>query len=109
MTAPHRSSPAGPLGRLARAVRPRRWRLVGLSLVLLAYGLLWLLYANANGPFDALRGQLFGLVVTIPTLLILIAGGNLLSDWIGVRRRSPQFTQRERDDAHAAPPEGPSS
>ena len=83
-------SPRGALSALARWVGPRRWRLVGASGVLLAYALLWVLEANAANP--ALHTQLFGLAVTIPALLVLIAGGSMLSDWVGVRHRPPQFS-----------------
>lgn len=100
-------TPSQVLDRVARAVRPRRWRLVGLSLCLLAYALLWLLEQNAANP--ALHTQLFGLVVTIPALLVLLAAFNLLGDWMGVKHRAPQFREPDRPATDEEPRADPSS
>lgn len=95
-----RRGPLQALGALATWVRPRRWRLVGLSLLLLAYAFLWVLEVHAT---DGLRTQLFSLVITVPAILVLLAGGNLLQGWIGVHHRPPRFHEPERDAASDEP------
>jgi len=93
----------GALAAIGRFVRPRRWRLVGLTGLLVAYALLWVLEAHAT---NGAHTQLLGIAVTIPALLVLIAGGNLLQDWMGVRHRPPQFAEPRRDAlANRAPSE----
>jgi hypothetical protein len=72
---------------LGRWTAPRKWRLVGVMLGLLAYGLLWVLYAAG-------ATMLLALLVVAPTLIVLIAAGNLLQGWLGISHRAPQFAQR---------------
>jgi len=79
-------------GRLARM----RWRLVGVALAVAFYAVLWVCVAAGE---TGLRGAL----ITVPVLVLLIAGGNWLQHGIGIERRAPQFSRRsvdrEREDA----------
>ena len=75
---------------------PIKWRLAGIAIGALFYVGLWLaVAAGATWLEDVL--------VTIPALVLLIAGGNWLQHWLGVQRRAPQFSRpgadAERDDA----------
>jgi hypothetical protein len=73
-----------------------RWRIVGGVLALFVYGLL-VLGAIAGAPDFA------AVVVTIPVLVFLIAAGNGLQHWLGIKRRSPQYAERVRDDEPRRP------
>jgi hypothetical protein len=77
-----------------------RWRLVGVALGLAFYAGLWVcVAAGATG--------LRGLLITVPVLVLLVAGGNWLQHGLGIRRRAPQFSQppadAEPDDAGSSP------
>jgi hypothetical protein len=76
---------------LAARLAPYRWRLVGLALCVLAYGLVWIAVVAGATP-------MLGILVTIPALLVLIAGGNWLQSWLGIKRRPPQFARPARED-----------
>ena len=80
---------------------PIKWRLAGLAILALFYVGLWLcVMAGATG--------LVGVLITIPVLVLLIAGGNWLQNWLGVQRRAPQFSRSaaegERDDGAPSAP-----
>jgi hypothetical protein len=85
---------------VAARVGEVKWRLVGLALGLCFYAALWVgVAAGATG--------LEGVLITVPVLVLLIAGGNWLQHWLGVQRRPPQFARPgtgERHDDDAAPP-----
>jgi hypothetical protein len=89
--APGTPRPRGPLARGVIAVgawtRPRTWRLIGLMLLLLFYGAGWIIYAAG-------ATWMLGLLVTGPAILVLVAAGNLMQDWLGIRHRPPQFADR---------------
>jgi hypothetical protein len=91
----------GGLAILAARLAPVRWRLVGIAIGALFYLGLWVcVAAGATG--------LEGLLVTIPVLVVLIAGGNWLQHWLGVQRRAPQFSRpgavAEHGDESTPPP-----
>ena len=73
-----------------------RWRIVGGVLALCIYGLFVL------GAIAGARG-FAAIVVTIPVLVVLIAGGNALQHWLGIKRRSPQYAERRRDEEPGEP------
>jgi len=62
------------------------WRIVAAALGVALYGLA-LLGAIAGSP------ALAGLVVTIPVLVLAVAGFNWFQQWLGIRRRPPRFAR----------------
>ena len=77
-----------------------RWRLVGAALVLAFYAGLWVcVAAGATG--------LRGVLITVPVLALLVAGGNWLQHGIGIQHRAPQFSRPTADNERDEP--GPSS
>jgi hypothetical protein len=66
-----------------------RWRALGIALGVLVYAGLWVVVAAGA---TALAAPL----VLIPVLVVLIAGGNLLSGWLGVPRKPQQFNRPDR-------------
>jgi hypothetical protein len=93
-------SPRAARRRLGAGLAPYRWRLVGVALGLLVYGLLLIV---ATGPAHGVRqseeqAALLGLLITVPVLVLLVAGGNWLQHWLGIHRRPPQFAEPPRED-----------
>ncbi len=71
------------------AISPYKWRIVAMVCVLLAYvGLLVVAIAGVPALED--------LLIAAPVLVGLVAGGNALQQWLGIRRTPPQFTRPER-------------
>ena len=63
-----------------------RWRALGVAPGVLVYAGLWAIVAAGA---TALAVPL----ILVPVLLVLIGGGNLLSGWLGVQRKAPQFNR----------------
>jgi hypothetical protein len=72
------------------------WRITGAVCCLAAYGVGWL--AEVAGAHALLAP-----LVVVPALIVLIAGGNWLQQWLGIERPSPSFTQPERADEAPSP------
>ena len=74
-------------------LRPMIWRLTGLAFGLVAYGIAWLaVVAGAR--------VLVAPLIVIPVLVVLVAGGNWLQQWLGIERPSPKFTEPAPGDEH---------
>jgi hypothetical protein len=73
-----------------------KWRLLGVAIVACFYVGLWICV-------DAGATWLEAPLLTIPVLVLLIAGGNWLQHWLGVTRRAPQFSRPRTDDGGEAP------
>ena len=71
------------------------WRLTGLAFCLVAYGVAWLVeVAGAR--------VLLAPLLVVPVLVVLIAGGNWLQQWLGIERPSPKFSQPVSREDHDA-------
>ena len=67
----------------------------------------WRLVGAARSSSRSTRGcgccvaagatSLEGVLITIPVIAVLVAGGNWLQHWLGIQRRSPQFSRPSRD------------
>ncbi len=86
-----RRRPGPSLRSLGQWVRPRRWRLVGLSLGLLCLFILWVVETHATRSVAPL-----GVAITVVALVALIGAGNLLEGWMGIKHRSPEYTERDQ-------------
>jgi protein-S-isoprenylcysteine O-methyltransferase Ste14 len=85
--------------RTVARIAEMKWRLVGVAVVALFYVGLWVSVAAGASWLEAP-------LITIPVLVLLIAGGNWLQHWLGVLRRAPQFSRpgsAEGDDGDHAP------
>jgi hypothetical protein len=72
------------------------WRVTGVACILVAYGVAWV--AEVAGAHVLLAP-----LVVVPALVVLIAGGNWLQQWLGIDRPSPRYTERARPDEHESP------
>ncbi len=84
----------------AARVAPMRRRLGGAALALAFYAGLWVLVAAGASSLE-------GVLITLPVIVALIAGGNWLQHWLGIERRAPQFSgpagDAEHDDGASSP------
>jgi len=90
VSGPSDGAGAVPRGGVAR-IAEMKWRLVGVAIVGLFYLGLWM---SVTAGATWLEGPL----ITIPVLVLLIAGGNWLQHWLGVQRRPPQFSSPGPDE-----------
>jgi hypothetical protein len=75
--------------RTVATLGPYRWRLTGLALGAVAYaGLFVVALAGSRALADVL--------IALPVLVFLVAGGNYLQHWLGIRRPSPRFAPPPR-------------
>jgi hypothetical protein len=67
-----------------------RWRIVGIvgGVILLIIGIL----ASTLGS-SPLRAPM----IAVAALLILVAGGNLLNNWMGIERKAQEFNRPDLD------------
>lgn len=63
-----------------------KWVTVGKVLGIIAAVLVLFIVSIGNSPLRAP-------VIALIALGVLVAGGNWLNDWLGIRRRSPQFEE----------------
>lgn len=84
---------------LAMWIRPRRWRLIGLSLGMLCLFILWVVETHAQRTVAQA-----GVLLTVVALVALIGAGNALEGWMGIKHRSPQYSERERRREDEAAP-----
>jgi len=67
-----------------------RWRIVGIvgGVILLIIGIV-----AASLGSSPLRAPM----IAIAALVILVAGGNLLNDWMGIERKPQEFNRPDRE------------
>jgi hypothetical protein len=75
------------------------WVRVGKVLGLVAAILVLFVVAVGNSPLRAP-------VIALAALVVLVAGGNWLNDWLGIRRRSPTFEEAPPSSTEVGGDEG---